>query len=92
MNYNIRKGLVHESVCGQELLVATLEARKHCPYLTELNEASAFVWHMLEDGLSREQMREKIVKVYDISAEAAAETLDLFLADLEKQGFITRGE
>lgn len=92
MNYNIRNGLVRERVCGHELLIATAEARKHCPYLTELNEASAFIWHMLEDGADTEQMRESIVKEYEIPAAQAEETLRAFLADMEQKGYITKGE
>ena len=47
MNYKIRDGLVLETLCGTSLLIATLEARKYCPYVMQLNEASAYIWKML---------------------------------------------
>lgn len=50
MNYKIREGIVMETLCGTSLLIATLEARKYCPYVMQLNEASAYIWQMLLMG------------------------------------------
>ena len=65
MRYSIPKGLVHESVCGQELLIATLEARKSCPYLIQMNDSLVFVWRMLEKGMDVEQMCFEISKEFE---------------------------
>lgn len=88
MKYTIREGLVLESVCGVPLLIATLEARKHCPYLMQLNEASAYIWKMLFDGKTLAEMTALAANDFEITEEEAQQTLTAFLSDLEKHNYI----
>ena len=88
MKYKIQPGVIMETVCGQSLLVASLEARPLCPYLTQLNEASAYIWMMLSQGLSVEEMTERISIDYDLASEKAAGILKDFLLELEKNHYI----
>ncbi len=92
MKFKVREGLVRESICGKELLIATLEARNYCPYLTELNSASAFIWDMLEKGADTDQIADCIEKEYDLPRERVLSVLEAFLSDLEKNSFIIRQE
>ena len=89
MKYTIRKGLVRETVCGKELLIATLEARKTCPYLTVLNSASAYIWGLLEAGYDTEDMIKNVISKYQISDTDARSILNRFLNDLISKSFIT---
>lgn len=90
MKYTIRNGVIREMICGQNILISTLEARKICPYLTQLNESSVFIWKMLEEGINTEQMTEKIIQEYDISEKEAQKGLELFLSNMEEQHFIIK--
>ena len=90
MKYSIQNGVVREVICGQNILISTKEARKTCPYLTQLNEASVFVWKMLEDGKDTEDMKAEIVQEYQVSIEEAEEAMMEFLNGMEEQHFIVK--
>ena len=79
MNFEIQKGLVRETICGVEVLVATMEARKRCPYLMQLNSASAFVWDLLQEGHDTDEIVKRIEKEYGLSGKDAQEGLDTCL-------------
>ena len=88
MVYKVREGLVRETVCGKELLIATLTAREYCPFLTELNDASAFIWDMLESGVSSDDIVEKAMVKYGISKSSAETAVISFISELERASFI----
>lgn len=88
MNYKIRDGLVLETLCGTSLLIATLEARKYCPYVMQLNEASAYIWKMLFDGKTPAEMAELAANDFEISVKEAAETIKKFLSELTEQNYL----
>ena len=48
--YVTRPGVVLTSICDEYMLLAAKAAREHCPYMTQLNESSAFLWRRLEQG------------------------------------------
>ncbi len=45
--YRPRPGVVLLEICGEHLLVATGEARGHCPDITQLNDAGTQYWTIL---------------------------------------------
>lgn len=92
MKYKIREGIVMETLCGTSLLIATLEARKYCPYVMQLNEASAYIWQMLFDGKTYEEMTECAAEDFEISVKQADETIKKFLSDLTEKNYLILGE
>ncbi len=88
MRYTIQKGLVRETICGQHVLIATIEAREKCPYLTQLNDDSAFIWDLLAAGQSTEEMAAAVAGQYEIPEHEAAEAIEQFLKDMEDKHFI----
>lgn len=92
MKYRIQEGLVMEEIFGTVLLISTVEARKKCPYLTELNEASIFVWNLIRNGKDTDEMAEEVSNEYQMPVDDAKDLLVRFLADLESQNFIEKEE
>ena len=90
MKYIVQKGVVRETICGQSLLISTKEAREYCPYLTQLNESSVFIWKMLEKGKSTDEMIQEIMHIYGITENDADEGLTEFLNVMESNHFITK--
>lgn len=88
MKYRIRDGIVMDRLCGIDLLIATLEARKTCPYVMQLNEASAFIWRMLFDGIGIEEMAQRAASKYQIPLQVASDTIMQFLNNLVEQKYI----
>ena len=55
--YRIRPGVVLTSVCGESFLVAAKAVQKYCPFFSQLNESSAFLWRKLSDSMSAEELK-----------------------------------
>ncbi len=64
--YKTRPGIVMTSICDQYLLVAAEAARRYCPYVTEINETSAFLWKQLVSGADAEALKTAIFEEYDV--------------------------
>ena len=92
MNYQIRPGVVLTEVCGEFLLLATLDASQYCPYVYQINETAAFFWHLLEQGLAEDQMVEKIAAEYDVPEKEAHRDLRQFMNALMAQGYLLSEE
>lgn len=88
MNYRIRPGVVLEEVCGEYLLLATMEAGQHCPYVYQINETAAFFWKLLERGLDEDQMAAETASEYDAPEEALRSDLRQFLGILMEKGYL----
>ena len=92
MTFQIRPGLVMEEVCGQYLLVATLGAREFCPYLTQLNDSSAFLWKLLFAGKNEDALIDAVFESYGLAKTEAADAVHAFLLELQKMGFLVIDE
>ncbi len=95
--YIKRKGVIVTEICEQYLLAACKEAREYCPYITEINETSAYIWNCMssEKGVSSKQLLQAVLKEYEIDDLALAEqTIQEFLDEMIRCGyvFIAEGE
>lgn len=89
MRYRTRPGVVLAPVCGEYLLVAAKGARRFCPYVTQLNESSAFLWRQLKDGADAETLKAAVAAEYEIEdpGEAAA-AIEGFLNQMLQAGYL----
>ena len=89
MRYRTRPGVVLAPVCGEYLLVAAKAARRFCPYVTQLNESSAFLWRQLTDGADAESLKSAVTAEYEIEnlSEAAA-AIEGFLSQMLEAGYL----
>lgn len=88
MNYKIRPGVVRTAVCGEQLLVATRQARGKCPYVQMLNSTGLFYWELLEKGLDYDAMLQEALAYYAADRETLAFGLTNFLEMLQKRGYL----
>lgn len=88
MKYIIREGVLLETVCGESMLVATYKARKYCPYIFELNEASVLIWKGIQAGLDDQEIAAKASVDFEVSEEAALEAVRTFEAHLKEHGYL----
>ena len=70
--YKTRPGVVLTAICGEHVLVSAAALRDLCPYVTELNETSAFLWHQLTNGADLDGLMAALNEEYDIPEPAAA--------------------
>lgn len=70
--YHTKHGVVLAGICGEYLLVAAKSARDSLSYVTQLNESSAFLWKVLENGADEQTLEERVLEEYEIEDPAAA--------------------
>ena len=87
MRYPIRPGVVLAEVCGEYLLLATLDAARHCPYVYQVNETAACFWRLLERQLPEDEMLAAVVAEYDAPEELVRRDIRQFLTDLRQKGY-----
>lgn len=91
--YRTRPGVVLAEIAGEYLLVSTRALLKTCPYLTQLNESSAFLWRLLEDGAAPEELADAAAAEYGLdSPEDAMEGIRGFLQEMIDMNYVTIGE
>ena len=66
MRYKTRPGVVLTSIYGEHILVAAKSVLDICPYVTEINETSAFLWKELEEGADIERLMDAVQAEYEI--------------------------
>lgn len=64
--YKTRPGVVLTSICGEYYLVAAKSIIGLCPYVTQINETSAFLWKKLAEGATAEQLENAVYKEYEV--------------------------
>lgn len=90
MLYKTRPGVILAEVCGEKLLAAPYSLWKACPYVTQINDSSAFLWKQLENGATPEQLRSAVLSAYEIDSEDQLDKIiSNFLHQLLDIGYLT---
>ena len=80
-------------VCGQYLLAAAKEARKVCPYTTQINETSAFLWKRMTEWVTFDDLIMEVLEEYEVKdPDEAAEAVRSFLEDMIRLGYLLTDE
>lgn len=89
MRFKTRPGVVLAPICGEYLLVSAKAVRDFCPYVTQVNETSAFLWQQLVGGADRETLLRAVTDEYEIDdpAEVTA-AIDSFLNQMLEAGYL----
>lgn len=87
--YHTRSGVVLTSICGEYVLVAAKAVRDKVPPYAQLNESSAFLWRLLEDGADPAQLEAALLEEYEIEDPAlAASAVETFIGQMLQNGFL----
>lgn len=84
----IKEGFVLRQVAGQTMVIATGEASKDFHGIIKLNATGKEIWQGLTDGLSKEQIIEKIVAQYEVEVEKATEDVEAMIKQMTEAGFL----
>ena len=88
MKYRIRPGVVLAEVCGEYMLLATLDASRHCPYVYQLNETAAAFWRWMAQGLDEDAVVAAAAAEYEAPAALIRRDLRTLAAALWEKGYI----
>ena len=78
----IKDGFILREVAGNYIVVAVGDAVKEFNGVINLNETGAFLWKILQEGATEEQLKEKLLGEYDVSSEIAERDVKIFINKL----------
>lgn len=64
--YKTRMGIILTEIADENVLVAAKALQEEFPYVTQINESSAFLWKKMENGASISEMADAAMKEYEI--------------------------
>ena len=87
--YRTRRGVVLTGIFDEYLLVAAKSVQDKVPFVTQINESSAFLWRCLEEGADEEGLRKAVSEEYEIDdPEAAKAAIRAFLDQMLQLGYL----
>ena len=84
----IKKELIKREIAGDTILVPVGKTVLDSNGLFVLNELGAFIWDLLPEVNTEEDICNAILAEYDVSAEEAAQDVAEFMAMLRKMDII----
>lgn len=85
----IKDGFMLREIAGSWVVVPLGARVVEFNGLISLTETSAFIWRLMEQGLSNDEILQKILADYDIDEETARQDIDEFVkSGIEKGLFI----
>ena len=74
-----KKGFMLRSVGGRHVVVAIGKASEEFNGLITLNESGAFLWKLLQNGTTYEDMLAAMLEEYEVDEETARAGIDAFI-------------
>lgn len=91
--YKIRPGVILAEVCGQYLLAASKGAREYCPYTTQVNETSAFLWKQMDKWVTLDDLMGCLLATYEVdNVDEAEASIETFLQEMTELGYLMTKE
>ena len=84
----IKKELIKREIAGDTILVPVGKAVYDANGLFMLNELGAFIWDLLPNANSEEDICRAVLAQYEVSEETAREDVSAFLAKLREMDII----
>lgn len=84
----IRKGFVVREVAGEIIAVPTGELVKDFQEIITLTKSAKFVWDLLQEDRTIEDIKSKLVEKYKIDEERAKKDIEQFIENLREANVI----
>jgi hypothetical protein len=78
----IKDGYLLREVAGNYIVVAVGEAVKEFNGVINLNDTGAFLWRILQDGATEEELLNALLTEYEVEKELAEKDVKAFVAKL----------
>lgn len=86
----IKHSYILKKVMGKYMIVSLEESASQTLNMQTINDTGAFIWNLVADGATEEEICEKMITEYDIDKETAAKDISKFIDALEKAGILER--
>lgn len=84
----IREGFVLREIADSIVVVPTGELVKELHLMIELNKVGKFIWELLKEDISIEEIANKLVEEYGIDKEKAIQNAENFTQKLKQAKII----
>ena len=84
----IKNDFILRQVADNYLVVAVGDAVKDFNGIINLNETGAFLWKILENGATEEELVKKLTEEYDVTEETAKRDVGTFVAKLAEANLL----
>ena len=85
----IKSGFIKRDVAGKTMVVATGELSKSFKGMITLNETGKFIWELLENDITKEEIVNKMLEVYEgVSKELIENDVDKFISKLMEDNIL----
>lgn len=89
----ISKGFILRAIKGangeeSNVVITVGEASKKLNGMITLNPTCAFIWKVLQNGATREELIDAMIKEYDVSAEEVSSDVDEVINKFKSLGVI----
>lgn len=78
----IKEGYLLREVAGNYVVVAVGDAVKNFNGIISLNESAAFLWNLMSEDVTEEQLTEKLLNEYEVDEETAKKDVKAFIKKL----------
>ena len=84
----IKSGFVVRKIANQYMAVPVGARAKELHGMIGLNETAAFLWELLKEERTEEELADLLYKEYEVSEEKALETVQRFCKSLQEEGVL----
>ena len=84
----IKEGFVLKQVADATIVVPAGEAALDFNGMITLNDTAAFLWRLLENGATQEELLSAMLKEYDVDEKTAKAGIARFVAKLGDEGLL----
>ena len=84
----IKSGFVVRKIANQYMAVPVGARAKELHGMIGLNETAAFLWELLKEERTEEELAALVYEEYEISEEHALETVQRFCKSLQEEGVL----
>lgn len=80
--------VVRREIAGETLLIPVGEAALRLNGLVSLNETGAFLWDLLKEERTAEELTGALCREFDVAEETAAADVAAFLSQVKEAGLL----
>ena len=84
----IKEGFVVRKIANQYMAVPVGARAKELHGMIGLNETAAFLWELLKENRTEEELAALVYEEYEISKEEALEAVQRFCKSLQEEGVL----
>ena len=87
--YITRPGVVLTEICGSYMIISAKANLPLCPFLTEVNNTSAFLWNRLRNGADEDELLKAACEEFEVpEPEAARAAIRSFLDQMLEMNYL----